>query len=94
MSFDHVSAYHILPTLLPAESNRFKVIEFLKGQGIQSSVHYPPFWGFSAYRDYFQPSDTPRAAEICERELTLPLYPTMKEERVDIVTSSLLEGIS
>lgn len=91
---DHVSAYHILPTLLPTGSNRTEVMEFLKARGIQSSIHYPPFWGFSAYKEHFQPFDTPRAAEICERELTLPLYPTMKDEEVDMVTTSILEGVA
>lgn len=85
-----VSAYHILPVLLPSKSNRKTVIEKLKIQGIQSSIHYPPFWKFLGYANQFNPSDTPIAAEICERELTLPLYPTMTDEEVDIVTSCLL----
>lgn len=88
------SAYHILPTLLPAQCSRPFVIETLKAKGIQSSIHYPPFWSFSAYTGDFSTDDCPVAAQICERELTLPLYPTMTVREVDLVTSSLLESLS
>lgn len=88
---DFVSAYHILPILLPLECNRKNVIEALKAKGIQSSIHYPPFWSFTAYAGQFSPENAPVAAEVCERELTLPLYPTMTNEEVDLVTNSLLE---
>jgi dTDP-4-amino-4,6-dideoxygalactose transaminase len=88
-SDDAVSAYHILPVLLPFESDRKAVIEALKVNGIQSSIHYPPFWNFTAYAGQFLAADTPVAAEICNRELTLPLYPAMTDEEVDLVTSSL-----
>lgn len=94
LSVDVVSAYHILPVLLPANCNRNAVIEALKSAGVQSSIHYPPFWGFSAYQGYFTPQDAPVAAEICSRELTLPLYPTMTDADVDLVTNALLASVT
>lgn len=94
MPADHVSVYHILPVLLSSGCDRKTVIESLKAKGIQSSIHYPPFWGFTAYAGQFSPADTPVAAEICERELTLPLYPTMTDEEVDLVTAALLEAVA
>lgn len=90
---DHVSAYHILPVLLPVDADRKAVIERMKAQGIQASIHYPPFWNFTAYANQYSPDDTPVAAKICDRELTLPLYPTMTDEEVDLVTASLLESL-
>lgn len=90
---NHESAYHILPVLLPVGFERKTVIELLKANGIQSSIHYPPFWSFTAYDGHFSAADTPVAAEICARELTLPLFPTMTDEEVDLVTSALLEAI-
>ena len=93
MSKDKVSAYHILPVLLPESANRLEVIAKLKEKGIQSSIHYPPFWNFTAYKEDYSPSDAPNAAMICERELTLPLYPTMTNDEVDLVTNALLESL-
>jgi dTDP-4-amino-4,6-dideoxygalactose transaminase len=90
---DFVSAFHILPTLLPVGVDRISVIEALKAQGVQSSIHYPPFWGFTAYKGVFKPEDAPIAAAICTRELTLPLYPTMTDADVDLVTDALLVAL-
>ncbi len=91
---DAVSAHHILPVLLPQGCSRTAVMEMLKAAGVQSSIHYPPFWGFSAYKDSMRAQDAPLAADICSRELTLPLYPTMSDEDVDLVTGALLGAVA
>lgn len=91
--YDYLSAYHILPVLLPAGCDRKAVIESLKAKRIQSSIHYPAFWTFTAYAGQFSPTDAPIAAEICERELTLPLFPTMTDDEVDMVTTALLAAV-
>ncbi len=87
------SVYHILPVLLPKESNRVEIIGALKDKGIQASIHYPPFWNFSAYEGQFSPDDSPITADICRRQLTLPLFPTMSDEEVDVVTEALIEAL-
>lgn len=87
-----VSAYHILPILLPKNVDRISVIETLKKNRIQSSIHYPPFWEFSAFAGLFAPNDSPITADICKRQLTLPLYPTMKQKEVNKVCEILLKA--
>ncbi len=87
------SVYHILPVLLPQGADRVVIIGALKKKGIQSSIHYPPFWNFTAYKGQFSPNDSPVTAEICRRQLTLPLFPTMTDEEVDQVTSALIEAL-
>jgi len=87
------SVYHILPVLLPQGTDRVMIIGALKGKGIQSSIHYPPFWDFTAYKGQFSPNDSPITAEICRRQLTLPLFPTMTDEEVDQVVSALVEAL-
>lgn len=98
MAFDHLelseeNAYHILPVLLPEHSERTEVIGKLRENGIQTSIHYPPFWNFTAYQDSTDPADAPVVREICDRELTLPLYPTMTSEQVHKVVSALIEAV-
>ena len=88
------SVYHILPILLPEGIDRVLIIEALKDKGIQSSIHYPPFWDFSAFRGQFKQDDSPNTAEICSRQLTLPLFPTMTDQEVDQVTNALIEAIN
>ncbi len=88
------SVYHILPVLLPNNTDRVAVIEALKEKGIQSSIHYPPFWDFTAYKGRFSPNDSPVTADICRRQLTLPLFPTMTDYEVDQVCNALLEALA
>ena len=87
------SVYHILPVLLPQGADRVMVIGALKEKGIQSSIHYPSFWDFTAYKGQFFPEDFPVTAEICKRQLTLPLFPTMTNEEVDQVTSAIIKAL-
>lgn len=85
-------AYHVLPVLLPDGTDRRKVMEELKHEGIQSSIHYPSFCSFTAYK-FFLPEATPLATAICARELTLPLYPEMTDAEVCMVTTALCAAV-
>jgi dTDP-4-amino-4,6-dideoxygalactose transaminase len=83
-------AYHIMPVLLEQLVDRSKVIAHMKANGIQTSIHYPSFRQFTAFRDA-DLGATPIADYISEHELTLPLYPTMSQ--VDLVlTCEALEA--
>ena len=88
------SVYHILPVLLPEKTDRVAVIGTLKEKRIQSSIHYPPFWDFTAYKGQFSPNYSPVTADICRRQLTLPLFPTMTEDEVDQVCNALLAALA
>jgi len=89
---DYEPAYHIFPILLAKGIDRLKVIATLKEKGIQSSIHYPAFQEFSAFKDIGL-AETPIANDISSRELTLPLYPTMTLDEVDLVVEALKKGI-
>ncbi len=83
--------YHIMPILLSEKIDRAAVIESMKQDGVQTSIHYPAIQNFSAYKD--KVNSTPKAEYVCAHELTLPLYPTMTTEEVDIVCDALVSGI-
>lgn len=89
---DVQSVHHLFPVLLPASCDRLMVIESLKKEGVQSSIHYPALQEFSAYRE-MSLSDTPIARDISHRELTLPLYPTMTDEEVEIVIAAFRRAL-
>jgi dTDP-4-amino-4,6-dideoxygalactose transaminase len=84
--------YHIMPVLLSDKIDRTAVIESMKQDGIQTSIHYPAIQNFSAYKD--KVNSTPKAEYVCAHELTLPLYPTMTTNEVDIVCDALIKGIN
>jgi len=83
--------FHIMPVLLSETVDRAAVIESMKKDGIQTSIHYPAIQNFSAYKDRI--NSTPKAEYVCAHELTLPLYPNMTDEEVDIVCDALLRTL-
>ena len=89
---DIESVYHIFPILLNKNLDRIKVITKLKEDGIQSSIHYPAFKDFTAFKNVGL-NEALIAQDIASRELTLPLYPTMGVELVDLVCESLKKAV-
>ena len=86
-------AYHLFPLLLPPGSDRKAFMDALRLEAIQTSIHYPPIHKFSYYRSRFGDIPLPRTETISDREVTLPLYPTMGAERVDLVAETVLRAI-
>ena len=88
-----ISAYHIMPILLPKSVDRLKVIGALKEKKIQTSIHYPPFWNFSRYEGMFSKKSYPVIEDVTEREITLPLYPDLTMAEVEKICFLLKEEI-
>jgi dTDP-4-amino-4,6-dideoxygalactose transaminase len=87
-----VSAHHLAVVVLPLEAARDTVREKLADRGIQTSVHYPPIHRFSEYAVH-SARPLPRTDEVADRLLTLPLYPHLADEQVDLVAAALLEAV-
>jgi len=87
-----VSACHLLPILLPPGKQRPAFMESMKRRGIQTSFHYPPIPQFSAYGSHSL-ADLPFTRQIAEREVTLPLYPTLTFEQVQEVVQAVGESL-
>jgi dTDP-4-amino-4,6-dideoxygalactose transaminase len=89
-------AHHIFPMLLPEDQDRQVFIERMRAAGIQTSIHYPPIHQFSYYRERYPGVHLPITESAAKREVTLPLYPTMSDEQVELVITSvktaLVEG--
>jgi dTDP-4-amino-4,6-dideoxygalactose transaminase len=86
------NAFHIYPVLLGEGVDRLRVIESLKRAGIQTSIHYPAFSAFTAYKE-FDPARTPVANAIAERVLTLPLHPRLSVDDVAFVAENLIRAV-
>ena len=80
-------AHHLAPVVLDAGVDRDAVIAELRARGIQTSVHYPPNHRLSAHRACR--ADVAETEALAERLLTLPLYPHMSDDQVDVVTEAL-----
>ena len=83
---------HIMPVLLPLGIDRAAVMNRLKLDGIQTSIHYPPIHRFDAYAADHRGA-LQRTAALADRELTLPLFPTMTDDQVDRVAAAVLTAV-
>jgi dTDP-4-amino-4,6-dideoxygalactose transaminase len=88
------SSYHILPAILPKNTDRQLVADRMRDTGIQTSMHYPPIHRFSWYQRRFPSVCLPKTEEFCRRELTLPLHPKMQEEDVEAAVGALAEALA
>jgi dTDP-4-amino-4,6-dideoxygalactose transaminase len=90
------SCYHIMPVLLPEGTDRFQFMEGMKAEGVQTSIHYPPIHRFKNYagQTQFLKVDLGMTENVGRREVTLPLYPAMKDGDVEIVVNAIQNQIA
>jgi dTDP-4-amino-4,6-dideoxygalactose transaminase len=89
-----VHSWHLYPIRLRVERlaiDRAAVIEYLKAEGIGTSVHFIPLHLHPYYRRTYEyePSDLPAATREYEREISLPIYPGLGDDDVDRVVEVL-----
>jgi dTDP-4-amino-4,6-dideoxygalactose transaminase len=90
-SSEQMSSHHIMPIVLSEDVDRRIVIDRLRDVGIQTSNHYPPAHQLSFYRKHFPSVRLPRTEEFGQRELTLPLHPSMDECQVERVANAMAD---
>ncbi|MFC1631926.1 DegT/DnrJ/EryC1/StrS family aminotransferase [Candidatus Omnitrophota bacterium] len=89
------SAYHIFPLLLANSVDRDRLIAGLKKRGIQASIHYPPVHKFLYYRRIFGNKITlPNTEYVGKHQITLPLFPQMKQAQLKYVVDSLKQELA
>jgi dTDP-4-amino-4,6-dideoxygalactose transaminase len=82
-----------MPALLPGHVMRQDVIDHLRANNIQTTIHYPPVHLMSFYREIHPTLHLPRTENFAQRELTLPLHPRMDSEDVEAVVSTLAGAV-
>jgi Predicted pyridoxal phosphate-dependent enzyme apparently involved in regulation of cell wall biogenesis len=94
---DHpgITSAHIMPILLPPHTDRVAFMEQMKSQGIQTSIHYPPIHKFTAYQRIVEDGKNQLLVteNVAEREVTLPLYPAMSNEDVNLVVKAVAHSL-
>jgi dTDP-4-amino-4,6-dideoxygalactose transaminase len=86
---DRTSSHHLAVVVLPEGTDRLAVREAMNERGVQTSVHYPPIHGFSAYRERSR-RPLPQTDALADRLLTLPLFGRLTDEQVELVIEALL----
>jgi perosamine synthetase len=87
------SAWHIYPIEIDPDAfgcERDVVIDALRAEGIEATLHYPAVHLLALYRERGgRPGTAPRAEQLCDRLVTLPIYPAMTASDQDDVVLAL-----
>jgi dTDP-4-amino-4,6-dideoxygalactose transaminase len=88
-------SFHIFPFILSPRHNRERFMQFLKENGIQTSIHYPPAHRFTYHKQYLQANhNLPITEDIAKREVTLPLYPDLTFDEIDFVVDVIRKFVN
>jgi UDP-4-amino-4,6-dideoxy-N-acetyl-beta-L-altrosamine transaminase len=85
-------AWHLYSVLIDfgaLKIERSKVMQKLREKGIGTQVHYIPVHRQPYYRQRYGALDLPGADAYYQRQLSLPLFPAMKDEDVERVVDGL-----
>ncbi|MDR1489810.1 MAG: DegT/DnrJ/EryC1/StrS aminotransferase family protein [Desulfovibrio sp.] len=85
----HPSVHHLFPVCLPEYTDRASLMKRLREEGVQSSIHYPPWHKFIWHSRLFPNLILPNTEWWCGHELTLPLHPGLCDEDVERVVETL-----
>jgi dTDP-4-amino-4,6-dideoxygalactose transaminase len=88
------TAAHLMPVILPKGLDRALIMENLRKNEVQSSIHYPPVHRFSFYQDHFPKTVLPKTEEFSLRELTLPLHPSLQEKDIVRVVELFIKTVA
>ena len=80
---------HIYPIRIQNLTNRDKIIQLLKNQGIEVGYHYQPNHRLSYYKNNKKTSLT-NVNAISNELLTLPLHPGIRIKDINYITKNLL----
>jgi len=86
-------AFHIFPILLPEGMQRMRFIDAMRQQGVQTSIHYPPIHRFRFYQEHYPGVVLAKTERVAAREVTLPLYPGMSQEQVEMVIKAVKQAV-
>ncbi len=85
---DDSHSYHLYTIRITKEYGRTRneMFEFLRDNGIRTTVYWLPLHKFTAYKKFIKNTkDVENSARIYEQILALPLYPTISKKQQDIV---------
>jgi len=88
-------AWHLFVIILNDEARilRNQFIEALAERGIGTSVHYKPLHRMSYYKERYglRPEDFPNAERIWKGCVSLPIYPSLRDDHLDYICRTIKE---
>lgn len=87
-----LSSHFVFPVLVPDLIRREEVRAKLLAAGVQTT-RYPAIHRLTRYADSATDQDLPRAADIADRHLGLPVHALLTDQQIDLVVGALGEAL-
>ena len=88
-------SYHLFPLRIRniTEEKRDKIISILAEKGISVNVHFNPLPNLTYFKKLgYDISDYPVAQKLYRSEISLPIYPQLKNVEVEYLVGELLKA--
>ncbi len=89
------SSYHLYALRIKAvsESQRDHMIELISETGVSVNVHFQPLPLLTVFKERgYQISEYPQAYDSYAREISLPIYPELDEEKINYIVSAVVKA--
>lgn len=87
---DRDNAYHLFVLKVKDATVRRNLFDFLKSKGILCQVHYIPVYWHPYYKSLgYKEGICPVAEDFYHRIISIPIYPSLKDEEQDYVTKAI-----
>ncbi len=88
-----LSNNHVFHLFVIECEHRDKLQQYLTNRGIQTGIHYPiPIHRHKAFESWGFPEGTcPVAEELSQKILSLPMFPEITNDQIDIVINAIKE---
>jgi dTDP-4-amino-4,6-dideoxygalactose transaminase len=89
------SSYHLYMLRIKniSAEQRNEIIQKIYGREVAVNVHFKPLPLLSFYKKYFSIKDFPVSYDNYSRVITLPVYPQLKNEEVDLVIAAVIASV-
>jgi len=86
--------YHLYVIKVKNKETRLKLFNYLKQKGIFCQVHYiPVYWHPYYQRLSYKKGICPKSEEFYEKIISLPIYPTLKEEEQESIIREIIKRL-
>lgn len=85
---DSLSSHHLYPIRLKDKfkKNKKDIFSKMRAKGLGVQVHYMPVYSHPFYRKLgFKRGTCPQAEDFYQREISLPIYPSLKENELSYI---------
>lgn len=88
---NNLNSYHLYSIQIREKNRRLDFFNYLRENNIFVQVHYIPITHLSYYKKTFGyiKDDFPNAEEFYEREISIPMFPSLSEDEQDYVIGNM-----